>query len=37
MDDVETGWKVPQKYTGYASPNPARVKANAQVGFDETR
>ena len=35
--DVETGWKVPAKYTGYANPNPARVKANAQVAFDETR
>ena len=37
VDDVVTGWKVPAKYTGYANPNPARVKANAQVTFDETR
>jgi cyclase len=37
VDDVVTGWKVPAKYSGYANPNPARVKANAQVAFDETR
>jgi cyclase len=37
VDDVVTGWKVPAKYTGYGNPNPARVKANAQVAFDETR
>jgi cyclase len=37
VDDVVSGWKVPAKYTGYATPNPARVKADAQVAFDETR
>ena len=36
VDDVVTTWKVPAKYTGYATPNPARVKADAQVAFDET-
>ena len=37
VDDVVTGWKTPAKYTGYATPNPARVKADAQVVFDETK
>ena len=37
VDDVASGWKVPAKYTGYATPNPARVKADAQVAFDESR
>jgi len=37
VDDVVSGWKVPAKYTGYANPNPARVKADAQVVFDETK
>jgi cyclase len=37
VDDVVTSWKVPAKYTGYATPNPARVKADAQVAFDETK
>jgi cyclase len=37
VDDVVTAWKVPAKYTGYATPNPARVKADAQVAFDETK
>ena len=37
VDDVASSWKVPAKYTGYAVPTPARVKADAQVAFDETR
>ena len=37
VDDVVSTWKVPAKYTGYATPNPARVKADAQVAFDETK
>ena len=37
VDDVVSGWKVPAKYTGYATPAAARVKADAQVVFDETR
>jgi cyclase len=36
-DDVASSWQVPAKYTGYAKPNPARVKADAQVAFDETK
>ena len=35
--DVVSTWKVPAKYTGYATPNPMRVQADAQVVFDETR
>ncbi len=37
VDDVVGSWKVPAKYTGYATPTPARIKADAQVAFDETR
>ena len=37
VDEVANSWKVPAKYTGYANPTPARVKADAQVAFDETR
>jgi cyclase len=37
VDDVASSWKVPAKYTGYANPNPARIKADAQVTFDETK
>jgi len=37
VDDVTNSWRVPAKYTGYATPSPARVKADAQVAFDETR
>ena len=37
VDDVVNSWKAPAKYTGYATPTPARLKADAQVAFDETR
>jgi hypothetical protein len=34
---VVTEWKTPAKYTGYANPQPNRVRADAQVVFEETR
>jgi glyoxylase-like metal-dependent hydrolase (beta-lactamase superfamily II) len=37
VDDVVSTWKLPAKYTGYATPQAARVKADAQVVFDETK
>ena len=37
VDDVAATWKTPAKYAGYAAPTPARVKADAQVIFDETK
>jgi cyclase len=37
VDDVVTAWKTPAKYAGYAAPQAARVKADAQVVFDETK
>src|SRR6266487_6086939 len=42
VDDVAGSWKIPEKYKGYADPNAtpaakARLKANAQIVFDETK
>lgn len=37
VDEVAAAWETPAKYTGYNKPNPARVKANAQVVWDETK
>ena len=37
VDDVATTWKTPAKYTGYAAPQAARVKADAEVIWGETR
>ena len=37
VDDVVTTWTTPAKYTGYAPPQPARVKADAQVIWGETK
>ena len=37
VDDVANTWKIPAKYTGYAAPAPARLKANVQIVFDEVK
>ncbi|MGE3178778.1 MAG: MBL fold metallo-hydrolase [Vicinamibacterales bacterium] len=37
VDDVVAGWKTPSKYSGYANPQPNRVKGDAEVIFGETR
>ena len=37
VDDVAASWKMPAKYTGYAAVQPARLKANVQVVFDELK
>ena len=37
VDDVASSWAAPAKYANYAKPNPARVKADAQVAFDESK
>ena len=37
VDQIASSWKNPAKYKGYAEPQAARLKANVQVVFDETR
>jgi len=37
VDDVVATWKTPAAYAGYNPPQPARVKANAEVIWSETR
>jgi glyoxylase-like metal-dependent hydrolase (beta-lactamase superfamily II) len=37
IDDVVNTWKTPAKYAGYAEPNAARARADAQVIWDETK
>ncbi len=37
VDDVVTTWKTPAKYAGYAAPQAARVKADADVIWGETK
>jgi cyclase len=36
-DEVASSWKIPAKYTGYADPATARLRANVQVVWDETK
>ena len=37
VDEVVTTWKTPAKYVGYAAPQAARVKADAEVIWAETK
>ena len=37
VDDVVASWKTPAKYTGFNPPTAARVKANAEVIWGETK
>ncbi len=37
VDDVVKTWKTPAKYTGYPAANPDRVRADAQVIWNETK
>jgi glyoxylase-like metal-dependent hydrolase (beta-lactamase superfamily II) len=35
VDEVASTWKIPAKYTGYATPMPDRLRSNVQVVYDE--
>jgi len=37
VDDVVNTWKTPARFAGYGQPQPNRVRANAQVVWDETK
>ena len=37
MDEVVAAYKIPERFKGYAAPAEARLKANVQVVFDETK
>ena len=37
VDDVAKTWATPAAYANYAKPNPDRVRADAQVIWDETK
>jgi glyoxylase-like metal-dependent hydrolase (beta-lactamase superfamily II) len=35
VDEIAGGWTMPEKYKGYAAPQPARLRSNVQVVYDE--
>ncbi|MEO8256753.1 MAG: MBL fold metallo-hydrolase [Acidobacteriota bacterium] len=37
VDEVAGSWKIPEKYKGYGAPAAARLKANVQIVFDESK
>ncbi|MEW6320614.1 MAG: MBL fold metallo-hydrolase [Acidobacteriota bacterium] len=36
IDEAIASWQTPPTFAGYAKPNPARVKANAEIVWKET-
>ena len=37
VDEFVSSWTIPAKYTGYAAPPPARLKANAEAIYKELK
>jgi glyoxylase-like metal-dependent hydrolase (beta-lactamase superfamily II) len=37
VEQIAQAWKAPDKYAGYAAPQPARLRSNVQVVFDEIK
>ena len=37
VEEAAKGWTMPAKYAGYAAPQAARVQANFQVIYNETK
>jgi cyclase len=37
IDDIAKGWTLPAKYTGYAPPQPARLRSNVEVIYNEIK
>ena len=37
VDEVAKAYTIPAKYAGYAAPQAARLAANVQIVFDETK
>jgi hypothetical protein len=35
VDQLAGSWKVPEKYSGYAAPQPNRLRANLELIFKE--
>jgi cyclase len=35
VDDIAKSWTIPAKYTGYAAPQEARLRANVQAVYNE--
>lgn len=37
VDEVASTWTIPERFKGYAAPQPGRLKAAVQSGFDELK
>jgi cyclase len=37
IDEIANSWKVPTKYSGYSQPQPARLRTNVEVVYNEIK
>jgi cyclase len=37
IEQIATSWTIPDKYKGYGAPQPARLRANVEVVFNEIK
>lgn len=37
VEEIAAAWTIPAKYTGYAAPQAARLRANVQIAFTEIK
>jgi glyoxylase-like metal-dependent hydrolase (beta-lactamase superfamily II) len=37
IDEIATSWKVPERYKGYSQPQPARLRTNVEVVYNEIK
>jgi glyoxylase-like metal-dependent hydrolase (beta-lactamase superfamily II) len=37
IDEIAKSWTIPGKYTGYSQPQPARLRSNVEVVFNEIK
>ena len=37
VDEIAGSWSIPSKYSGYAAPQPARLRSNVQVVYNESQ
>ena len=37
VEEIASSWTIPAKYTGYATPQPNRLKGNVEIAFNEAK
>jgi hypothetical protein len=37
IDEIAKAWRTPTKYVGYGEPDPARLRSNVEVVYNEVK